>query len=160
MTKQLLAAVALAVIAGCAAQPAGNERPLPNAKVILIIGDGMDDQQIAIARNYLVGMNGRLVLDGMPERVSAQVLTVREDNPAIPNYVGDSASGATAMATGVPVAEGRIGTSAGTDRDLPTVMEMAIAAGLRTGIVTTSRITDASPSSFIAHISNRYCQAP
>ena len=160
MTKQLIAAAALALIAGCAAQPAGSEGPLPNAKVILIIGDGMDDQQIAIARNYLVGMNGRLVLDGMPERVSAQVLTVRDDNPAIPNYVGDSASGATAMATGVPVSEGRIGTSAGTDRDLPTVMEMAMAAGLKTGIVTTSRITDASPSSFIAHISNRYCQVP
>ena len=43
-------------------------------KVILIIGDGMDDQQIAIARNYLKGMEGRLVLDGMQERVSAQVL--------------------------------------------------------------------------------------
>ena len=28
-------------------------------KVILIIGDGMDDQQITIARNYLLGAGGR-----------------------------------------------------------------------------------------------------
>jgi len=160
MTRKLLSAAVLAMIAGCAAQPAGSQGPLPDAKVILIIGDGMDDQQIAIARNYLVGMNGRLVLDDMPERISARIRTVLEDNPAVPNYVGDSASGATAMATGVPVAEGRIATTAGTDRDLPTVMEMAMAAGLKTGIVTTSSITDATPASFIAHISNRYCQVP
>ena len=129
-------------------------------KVILIIGDGMDDQQIAMARNYLKGMDGRLVLDGMQERVSAQVRTVLEENPEIPNYVGDSASGATAMATGVPVSEGRIGTSAGTDRDLPNIMEMAQAADMQTAIVTTSRITDASPASFVAHINNRYCEVP
>ena len=28
--------------------------------VILIIGDGMDDHQITIARNYLVGSRGKL----------------------------------------------------------------------------------------------------
>ncbi|MCP4036641.1 MAG: alkaline phosphatase, partial [bacterium] len=33
--------------------------------VILIIGDGMDDHQITIARNYLEGARGRLTLDAM-----------------------------------------------------------------------------------------------
>lgn len=160
MIRRFLAAIVLAMLAGCAAQPAASQGQTSDAKVILIIADGMDDQQIAIARNYLVGMNGRLVIDGMPERVSARVRTVREDDPALPDYVGDSASGATAMATGVPVSEGRIATTAGTDRDLPTIVEMAMAAGLKTGVVTTSSITDASPASFIAHISNRYCQVP
>ena len=53
--------------------------PPPN--VILIIGDGMDDQQITIARNYLVGSNGKLTLDGLPVRSTAQVLTVDESDP-------------------------------------------------------------------------------
>jgi len=160
MFKRLLMPALLAAIAGCAAQTAGQSGPLLNAKVILVIGDGMDDQQIAIARDYLVGMDGRLTLDRMPERISAQVRTVYEDDPGRPKYVGDSASGGTAMAAGVPVSVGRIGTTAGSDQDLPNILEMARAAGLKTAIVTTSRITDATPASFVAHINNRYCQVP
>ena len=37
--------------------------PSSPRNVILIIGDGMDDHQITIARNYLVGAQGRLTLD-------------------------------------------------------------------------------------------------
>jgi len=44
--------------------------------VILIIGDGMDDQQISIARNYLVGAAGRLSIDNMALRSSSQILTI------------------------------------------------------------------------------------
>ena len=63
MIRRFLAAIVLAMLAGCAAQPAASQGQTSDAKVILIIADGMDDQQIAIARNYLVGMNGRLVID-------------------------------------------------------------------------------------------------
>ena len=110
----------------------------------------MDDQQITIARNYLVGNDGRLTMDRMAYRGMVQVQTVENDNPEVPNYVGDSASGASAMATGRATAEGRISTAAKTNEPLPTVMEMAHEAGLRTGIVVTSRVTDATPSSFVA----------
>jgi len=89
-----------------------------------------------------------------------QVQTVQEDDPSVPDYVGDSASGATSMATGTPTSEGRIATAASTNAKLETIMELAMAAGMRTGIVTTSRVTDASPSSFITHMSNRYCETP
>ena len=34
--------------------------------VILIIGDGMDEHQVTIARNYLVGARGRLLMDTLP----------------------------------------------------------------------------------------------
>ena len=44
--------------------------------VILIIGDGMDDHQVTIARNYLVGSRGKLTLDQLPLRSTAQVLSV------------------------------------------------------------------------------------
>jgi len=129
-------------------------------KVILIIGDGMDDQQITIGRNYLVGHNGRLVVDDLPYRGSIQVQTLAEDDPSVPVYVGDSASGATAIATGIATSEGRIGTTANSDLDVANLMELADAAGFGTGIVTTSSVTDASPASFMAHIEYRYCDTP
>lgn len=160
MTRQILPFALLALLAACGSPPADDAVPTEAPRVILIIGDGMDDQQITIARNYLVGNDGRLTMDGMPYRGMIQVQTVDDDNPSTPVYVGDSASGATAMATGRATAVGRIATVAKTNERLPTVMEMARDAGMRTGIVATSRVTDATPSSFVAHMSNRYCEAP
>jgi alkaline phosphatase len=129
-------------------------------KVVLIIGDGMDDQQITIARHYLVGQGGRLTLDTMPERSQVRIQTVAEENPSLPDYVPDSANTATSMASGIVTSAGRIATTAGTDKDVTTIMELAAAAGLGTGIVTTSSVTDATPASFIAHVNWRLCEGP
>jgi len=131
-----------------------------SGNVILIIGDGMDDQQITMARNYLVGVRGKLVIDSMPVRGAVQVLTVTDDDPGKPVFVADSANSGTAMATGVVTSRGRIATSAGKDEDLPTIVELARKAGLRTGIVATSSVADATPASFMAHINYRFCQSP
>ncbi len=126
--------------------------------VILIIGDGMDDVQITIARNYLVGAEGRLVMDELPVRSAAQVLTIDEDGQRV--YVADSANTATSIATGVVTSRGRIASSAGVDAPLETILEQAEAAGLRTGLVTTSSVTDATPAAFAAHMSVRTCEDP
>ena len=83
--------------------------------VILIIGDGMDEQQITIARNYLAGSNGQLILDTMPLRAQVQVLAIEDRVNGKPVYVSDSANTATAMATGVVTSRGRIATAAGTN---------------------------------------------
>jgi alkaline phosphatase len=160
MNKIITAFACLLFLAACGGMPTEGSQSSAAPRVILIIGDGMDDQQITIARNYLVGTHGMLTLDGMPYRGMVQVQTVEESDPSIPDYVGDSASGATSMATGTATSEGRISTAAATNAPLTTVMELAIEADIRTGIVTTSRVTDATPSSFIAHMSNRYCEAP
>jgi alkaline phosphatase len=145
----------------CQGCDSGTEGESPAApKVILIIGDGMDDQQITIARNYLAGHAGRLTFDDMPVRAAVQVQTVDEDDPTAPVYVADSANSATGMSAGIVTSAGRIATTARTDRDVTTIMELAIAAGFRTGIVTTASVTDATPASFIAHISQRFCQGP
>ncbi len=128
--------------------------------VILIIGDGMDDHQITIARNYLAGVRGRLNLDTMPVRSAVQVLTVSEEDPGIPVYVADSANSATAMATGVVTSRGRIATSANKDLDIPGIVDLAHSAGYRTGIVSSASVTDATPAAFMAHISVRGCENP
>ncbi|GAB3278200.1 alkaline phosphatase [Parahaliea aestuarii] len=130
------------------------------ANVILIVGDGMDDQQVTIARDYLKGANGQLLLDQMPVRSAVQILTVEDNTEGKPVYVADSANTATSLATGAVTSRGRIATSAGDDRDLPTIVELARAAGLRTGIVSSASVTDATPASFAAHISYRMCENP
>jgi len=128
--------------------------------VILIIGDGMDDHQISIARNYLVGARGRLSLDSMAHRSVVQVLTVDNAQPEKAVYVADSANSASAIASGSVTSRARIATSAGTDKDLPTLVELASAAGFRTGVVTTASVTDATPAAFYAHTNLRYCENP
>jgi alkaline phosphatase len=128
--------------------------------VILLIGDGMDDHQITIARNYLVGAQGRLTLDTLPHRGVVQVLTVTDGDPKQVRYVADSANSATAMATGTITSRGRIATAAGTDQDITTIIELAAAEGFKTGVVSTASVTDATPASFYAHVSARGCENP
>jgi alkaline phosphatase len=169
MNKTVAIALLLSLVGnGCTTEPGSVPAPaaasapsqISAPKVILVIGDGMDQHQITIARNYLVGYEGRLTLDTLPERSSVQTQTLAEENPSVPEYVPDSANTATSMAAGIVTSAGRIGTTAGTDRDVVTIMELAASAGFGTGIVTTSSVTDATPASFVAHINQRLCESP
>ena len=69
-------------------------------------------------------------------------------------YVTDSAAAASAMSTGVKVANGSISvTPDGTSPS--TVMEAAKAAGKRIGLVTTATVYDATPAAFAVHAKSR-----
>ena len=127
--------------------------------VILIIGDGMDDQQITMARNYLHGAEGALTLDSMPARAAVQVITRASEPPFKPIYVADSANSATAIATGVTTSRGRISTSVD-DADLRLISQDLKEAGYAVGIVSTASVTDATPAVFMANISRRFCENP
>ncbi|MEK9586283.1 MAG: alkaline phosphatase, partial [Halieaceae bacterium] len=63
--------------------------------VILIIGDGFDDQHVTMGRNYLSGMSGQLGLDTRAFRASVQIETVSDEGQ--PLYVADSANTATSL---------------------------------------------------------------
>ena len=125
--------------------------------LILIIGDGFDDQHVTMGRNYLAGISGQLGLDTMPFRAAIQIETIDDDGQ--PLYVADSANTATSLATGGVTNIGRIATDIA-DNDLTTIAERAIRAGWRVGLVTTSSLTDATPASFLAHVSSRSCEGP
>ena len=125
--------------------------------VILIIGDGFDDQHVTMARNYLKGLSGSLILDTLPVRGAVQIETVDTDGK--PVYVADSANTATTLATGVVTNMGRVGTGPD-DADAVTILERAASAGYRTGIVSSASVTDATPASFMAHVANRGCENP
>ena len=130
------------------------------ANVLLFIGDGMGDSEITAARNYHVGASGRLALDGLPHSAAYTTYSVQENDPALPDYVPDSAATGTAWSTGTKTSNGRISTSAQADRDLKTILEIAQERGYLTGDVTTAELTDATPAVLGAHVSKRACQGP
>ena len=70
------------------------------------------------------------------------------------NYITDSASGATALASGVKTYNGAIGVNPDTI-SVKTILEELEEKGFRTGLVSTSAITHATPASFIAHQKSR-----
>ena len=128
--------------------------------VILLIGDGMGDSEITIARNYQAGARGRLFMDQLPFTGAYTTFSVEENDPSKPNYVPDSAPTASAWSTGQKTSNGRISTSAKSDQDQTTILELAQRAGFRTGNVSTAEITDATPAAPGSHVASRTCQGP
>jgi len=131
--------------------------------VILLIGDGMGDSEITIARNYEAGANGRLWMDRLPQTGAYTTYAVQESHPERIEYVTDSAASGTAWATGFKTSNGRVSSIAGTGGQVTsytTILELAQNAGLRTGSVSTAELTDATPAVLVAHINERSCQGP
>jgi len=126
--------------------------------VILLIGDGMGDSEITLARNYAYGAAGRMALDTLPLTGAMTTYSVLPDGRT-PDYTPESASTATAWSTGSKTVDGRISTNAA-DQDLPAVLDQAERAGMRTGVVTTSELTDATPAGPMSHVASRSCQGP
>jgi len=122
--------------------PLTSDKEIKN--VILCIGDGMGASQIALASTKV---GGKLHLGRMP--VTGLVQT-RSAN----SRVTDSAAAATALATGVKTKNGMIGV-APNGQAYRSILELAKAAGMATGLVATSTITHATPASFGAHVKSR-----
>ncbi|MFE7331233.1 alkaline phosphatase [Streptomyces sp. NPDC057565] len=126
--------------------------------VILLIGDGMGDSEITLARDYTVGANGRLNMDKFPLTGAYTTYAVHEDGT--PDYVTDSAASGSGWATGVKTVNGRISKTPGTDKAVPTLLELAQKKGYATGSVTTAELTDATPAVLASHATDRSCQGP
>ncbi|BBC71072.1 alkaline phosphatase [Altererythrobacter sp. B11] len=127
--------------------------------VILLIGDGMGDSEITLARNYAEGAGGYFKgIDALP--VSGQYTHYSLDRETgKPVYVTDSAASATAFSTGVKSYNGAIGVDI---HGAPhaSLLQLAKAAGLATGDVSTAELQDATPAAQIAHVADRDCKGP
>ncbi|MCO8306240.1 alkaline phosphatase [Streptomyces sp. RKCA744] len=126
--------------------------------VILLIGDGMGDSETTLARDYTVGADGRLNLDTFPLTGAYTTYAVHADGT--PDYVTDSAASATGWATGHKTVNGRVSKTPGTDKAVPTILELAQRNGYATGSVTTAELTDATPAVLASHATDRSCQGP
>lgn len=127
--------------------------------VILFIGDGMGDSEITIARNYAEGAGGYFKgIDALP--FTGQYTHYALDRETkLPNYVTDSAASATAWSSGVKTFNGALGVDVNS-QPFPTMIELAKAAGLATGNVSTAELQDATPAAQISHVNKRKCYAP
>jgi alkaline phosphatase len=126
--------------------------PGPEGKaknVILFIGDGMGAGQIKAAGMYRAGTEGTLSFEAFPHR---GFLSTRNAEGG----VTDSAAAATAMATGTKVSNGVLGVAIpGNGMPLETILELLGRQGKRTGLVTTTFITHATPAAFASHVPTR-----
>ncbi|MEC3917523.1 alkaline phosphatase [Nocardia sp. CDC160] len=143
------------LVAGC-----GSETKADNEvrNVIYLLGDGMGRTHVTAARQRFMGANGHLNLEQLPY-VGAVATYAVEPNSAKPSLVTDSASAATAWASGVKTYNAAIGVDA-FGKSVPTLMEQAKAAGFATGNVSTAEITDATPAAMFSHALLRGCQGP
>lgn len=131
--------------------------------VIIFIGDGMGVSTVTAARIYAGQRQGRdgesytLAMDAFPHTALAR--TYGHDS-----QVSDSAPTATALVAGVKTSNGVIGLTAeappgrcegSLDHRADSLFEIAEAIGLSTGIVSTARITHATPAAAYAHTANR-----
>ncbi len=127
--------------------------------VILLLGDGMGDSEITIARNYQVGASGRLWMDRLPLTGEYTTYSVQKCSVTLADYVTDSAASGTGWATGSKSYNGAISVDT-FGNPLQTILEKAEAAGYATGNVSTAEITDATPAVLGAHVTSRDCKGP
>ena len=114
--------------------------------IFYFIGDGMGAAQRQIAEEYKKGVmkeDGKLLLNSLP--FSAITTTYSADT-----LITDSAAAGTALATGHKTNNGYIAKDT-KGKDLKTLLEMAQEDGKATGLVTTTRITHATPAVFASH---------
>ncbi len=170
------AALAFLLVAGCGAPPPASRSapsPPPAAAVsspvapargvVLFIGDGLGIATITAARIYKGQLAGArppeaaaLEFDAFP--ATALVRTYSADA-----QVTDSSAAMTAMMTGEKTANGMVAVRAAPGPDstlvagapLRTFLELAAARGWATGVVTTTRVTHATPASCYAHVDSR-----
>ncbi|WP_083513794.1 alkaline phosphatase [Curtobacterium luteum] len=130
--------------------------------VILLIGDGMGDSEITVARNYQYGAAGRLPgLDALPMTGSYTTYSLVKDgaNKGKPDFVTDSAASGSAWATGTKTYDGAVSVDIdGTPQQ--SLLELAKANGYTTGDVSTAEIQDATPAVQVAHVGSRSCYGP
>ncbi len=115
--------------------------------VILLIGDGMGLSQVSLARMKALGSEGNLNMQLLP--IHGLIRTHSADR-----LVTDSAAAGTALASGVKTNNGMIGM---TPDETPycSILELAQAKGMATGLVATSTISHATPASFGSHVKSR-----
>ena len=125
----------------------------------------MGRTHVTAARDRYYGAAGKLQMEKFPAvgHVSTYAVQQGSGQPGepdfVPEYVTDSASAATTWASGVKTYNAALGVDA-KGNVVPTIMEFAKQAGLRTGNVTSAEITDATPAGQASHVLLRGCQGP
>lgn len=131
--------------------------------VIIFLGDGMGVSTITSARIYKgqkenkPGEESKLIFEKFPYVSLIKTYSVSKQVP-------DSAATATAFLTGVKTRNSMIGLTAkakvsncksSTGNEVTSIMEWSQNEGKDTGLITTTRVTHATPAALYAHTVNR-----
>ncbi|KAN0059723.1 hypothetical protein ACQY0O_008295 [Thecaphora frezii] len=131
------------------AAPQGKRAKGPN--VIHLISDGFGPASETFARSYLQSKKGLAWNETLPlDRFLVGNVRTRSTD----SLVTDSAASATAYSCGIKSVNAYIGVDSD-KKPCGTVLEAAKHKGYRTALVTTSRITHATPASYSAHVDDR-----
>jgi len=144
---------------GVASPELSGSHPFGRARnVILFVGDGMGISTISATRVFSVGVDGELVMDQFPNAALSRTADADHITP-------DSASTMTSMMTGVNANSGVIGFGPTTEfgdfngdgdgERLTTLLEQAKQRGMKVGVVSTARVTHATPAACYSHINDR-----
>lgn len=120
--------------------------------VILVIGDGFGVSHLSLQSfvDIAAKRNGMNAFDYILRHGAAGFCHTYTQS----ELVTDSAAAATALATGEKTSPGRIGLSIDGNA-LESIVEKAKRAGFKTGIITDTRVTHATPAGFYGHVKNR-----
>lgn len=119
--------------------------------IIYVIGDGMGAAYTSAYRFYA----DNPATPELDATIFDQLLVgMATTHPVDHSLITDSASAATALATGIKTSNRAIGVDV-KGKPLLTLLERAKKQGYTTGIIVTSAITHATPASFVAHVTDR-----
>lgn len=167
--KKTLAVAAAAACAlgagltGCGGGGANFDQP---KNIIFFLGDGMGLTTLTAARIYAVGEEGSLTIDNLPETAFIKTFSndaqVTDSAPSMAAYmtgvkmnneVISMTPNTVAIAPNLTTFTGNCGAANGSP--VTTMLELAKARGLATGVVTTTRVTHATPAATYAHVCHR-----
>lgn len=166
MKSVVFGGLAAAVVSGAtlvgAAQGTGNTGAAAKKQsknLIVLIGDGLGPAQISAARyyqQYTKGIN-HLNLDPYYVGQATTYADRGEDGgKVVSGIVTDSASAGTAFATGHKTYNAGISVSnEDAAKPFASIIEAAETTGKATGLVTTARITHATPAVYASHVRSR-----
>lgn len=143
-------ALALGIASGCGSGQQSPPEPIEETSppnVVFFVGDGFGVGAWSLAREWARTQGIPTVLD--EAKHLGFVETRSEDQ-----LVTDSAAAATAWSTGALGLQFAVGSQ--TEPPLPPLMDVLDRAGRAGGIVTTARITHATPAPFYARSESRY----
>jgi len=151
------------LVLSCQKTPPQAAAPPPAApkNVILVIGDGMGPQQIGLLELY---NRVRPSLGDAQDPPTAFVEIARAGGMGLSLHhpadflVTDSACSATQLSTGASSLVEALGVD-DEGASVPTVLELAKARGLATGLVSDTRLTHATPAGFASHVPSRHDEA-
>ena len=123
----------------------------PSRSAVFFIGDGMGPEIVSIVKLYAeraLGQDLNMVL--LANGGATGYMTTHSED----RMVTDSAASGTAMATGHGTNNGMVGVTPD-GSPVENLFERALADGKAVGVVTTTSVTDATPASFMAHVTSR-----